>query len=514
MDNNEQDIKKLLNIESPPEIDNQAKKLASLDLIEDSSDLKADETITLSKPGKTKVKFAESVTNRLILICCGTGGILLAVGLIYQTFFALGQEVAKAIDEEKTSPNPVVETKAESQAKPQEDNYRGQIALYQQQDDIEAIEKAQEVEIPKIVVEETETSSESSLPVPQPIAQPPRPLENPVVTRPLTRPIQNTIERISKPQSTKVEYDNIGDWNDLANLGSYGYTAINSSAPSSSKIKTIAPISNAPPVTRRNLSTESSVLISNPGNLPVPYLEANYSSAQELRHTEIKAINYLNQPDQFQSFKVKQNRKFAKKAKIGQQIQASLNNPMQAVKGSSETQVMFLTLDEPILDTQKQVLIPKDTQLVYQWQITSNGIVKAKLQSFILNDEEISIPENTITLKDKKGGVLIAKYKERKNTNGNRDVIDFALGVSESATDLVNRPSSSSSFIGNNGSGSSTTYDDPNYPLAIATEGASRVLKNRSDDLNQAYNSTPVLGIWEIKDNTKLTLQVNRSFSL
>ncbi len=376
-------------------------------------------------------------------------------------------------------------------------------------EDLERLKNQQDTPPPKISLE-TVPRPEPEV-KPEPIHQPPRPTVPQRITPPAR--VRNRLPQptVSKPRITRnikpatPEYDSLEDWSALASLGSYGYTA----SPKASHSKTSA-IDIARRTRKKNTPQVQSVSYTQ--SIP-PLLAANYSSSQEIEQANSKFTQLLKTAENPQPVEVA---KASNAIAIAQRVKAKLVNPFQAAAGVKEVnQRLFITLEEGLIDTQGLERVAPGTQLVYEIDnIDRGGIVSGTIVSLIKDNQEIPLPQDALLVSGKKGSILTANYKSRKNGGGNRDVVNFGLGATKAVGDLLNRPNSSFTSIGSFGQTQSVDYGDPNYLGSVASTGAEKVLENRVRDVERQYQDAPVIGIWELKPNTDLTITVNRAFEV
>ncbi|MGB5714067.1 MAG: hypothetical protein WBM44_24545, partial [Waterburya sp.] len=354
----------------------------------------------------------------------------------------------------------------------------------------------------KIKIAPAKEKIDKAVKKPKPSPAPPK--VQSVVRQPINRPLVPTQ---TKPKiSTEPKYDTLADWQKLANFGAYG-------------------ISNeAEVIKRRAIPVVDQQII--PSNKVSPYVmgsrdrnfeelspiaRAKYNSEAEMVEGEKGLINALKSIRSTKATSIQKTRKAA----VNQRLEAKLINPIQWADEADEGYSSFLNLEEDLIDASGKVLIPQDGQLIYEIDsITNNGVIRGKLTTAIVNGHEISIPNGAISLRNKKGGLLIAKYKNLNNGSGNRDVMRFASGAIGSLSDVITRPQRSSSSSTSFGTSISTDYGEPNYIETALSKGTADILEGRVEEMERAYDNTPVLGIWELKEGTKLTLIINRSFEI
>ncbi len=474
-----------------------------LDLIQDREVETEDEVE--HQPEKTTTSFAQNGINRLLLVSTATGMAIFGCILFFGSAFSIGENAPLAEKIEEAEDN-IGQIKLE---KPENERLQAEIALFQQKEALERLKNQQDTPPPKISLE-TVPRPEPQV-KPEPIPQPPRPTVPQRITPPAR--VRNRLPQptVSKPRITRntkpatPEYDSLEDWSALASLGSYGYTA----SPKASHGKTSA-IDIARRTRKKNTPQVQSVSYTQ--SIP-PLLAANYSSSQEIEQANSKFTQLLKTAENPQPVEVA---KASNAIAIAQRVKAKLVNPFQAAAGVKEVhQRLFITLEEGLSDTQGLERVAPGTQLVYEIDnIDRGGIVSGTIVSLIKDNLEIPLPQDALLVSGKKGSILTANYKSRKNGGGNRDVVNFGLGATKAVGDLLNRPNSSFTSIGSFGQTQSVDYGDPNYLGSVASTGAEKVLENRVRDVERQYQDAPVIGIWELNPNTDLTITVNRAFEV
>lgn len=149
--------------------------------------------------------------------------------------------------------------------------------------------------------------------------------------------------------------------------------------------------------------------------------------------------------------------------------------------------------------------------LVYEINSVNGGIVRGEIVALINAGEEIALPKDAISVLDKKGKMLAAKFKEVKH-NGSSDVLNFALGAAKETRDLISQPNSSFSSISQFGQSQGTNFENKNYPGAILSGGTTEVLEDRLSEVQRRRNTSPLTSFWQIEADTKITLQTNYTF--
>lgn len=513
----QQELAELLNLTTPAtsvRSETRTTEPSALELINGSqqpedSQSEEFETITESSRGYKRFLFVSIVTG---LIVSGGVGFFLTMMNIQGS----SQPVAVKPIEAETDPNEIKVSLRDRQ----DELYRAKIALGEQKQDIARIDelKAQKIALAEPKKPEPEPAPQPK-PVPQPVVRPPQPTPPPVTYRPKPAPIQRrTSPKPVVRTEPKPQYDSMADWQALATFGSYGANQ-NGEIESTPKrratnvvnitpsMQTIAP-TKLSPYLMASRAREYSKLS--------PIATAGYSSEAEAITAQTEFISALESIDSKNST-VTQKKPTAKAA-LNQTVKAKLLNPVQWVANSREAEEkypVFINLEEDLLDARGKVLIPEDSQLVYIVErVTPNGIIRGTINSAIIDGQEVSFPNNAIAIRNKKGGLLMAKYKDIKNGGSNRDVIRFASGALGGLSEVIAQPKSTSSSSTSFGTSISTDYGDRDYLGTAVSKGAADALEGRASEMDRLYERIPAVGMWEIKEGKKISLIVTRSFSL
>ena len=492
----QQELAELLNLTTTSQPKEETVPPTHLDLIEtenfthNSSD---SDPQTIPNPGKS---VTEGI-NRLAFVTLGSGMVV----LFFVGFFLIGMNLKSPVAVEK----PTVKEKTKRiQITPKEKQqqlYRAKIALAEQKQEFARIDqlKAEKIKI-------APSKEEIKPTVAKPQSAPATPTVQPVARRPISRP---GIGSQIKPTVSKApEYDNFADWEKLANIGTYG-------ASNNGETEVIR--------RRANPVVDQQIILSNKVSPYVmgsrdrdftklsPIARAKYNSETEMIAGEKRLISTLKSIKSTKPIGTQKPRR----AKANQRLKAKLLNPIQWADEADEGYSSLLNLEEDLMDASGKVLIPQDSQLVYEIDsITNNGVIRGKLITAIIDGKEVEIPKGAISLRNKKGGLLVAKYKNLNNGSGNRDVMRFASGAIDGLSEIINRPQRTSSSSTSFGTSISTDYGDPNYIETALSKGAADILEGRVNEMEKAYDNSPILGIWELQEGTKLTLIINRSFEV
>ena len=457
---------------------------APLELIQDDSPTEVSKTNS----------FATSSLNRLYLIAGVSGLIIFSAIAFFRSAFSFSQPVAK-------QPEPTTKETEIKIAKTTVDNEaKARIALYKQEQELKALENLKaksETPAPEIKIHR------HSKPIPTQVATTPKPIEQPVKPISQPKPITPLSHRQTPTIPKIIQYDSLADWSRLATLGSVGY------APASPTDNTT--LLSSLPQTSLVASTQLSPnLLTPPSTKLPPLLAANYNSIADVIAAETRFIDLLHSPTT--NMVETQN---TQTIAIAQRVKAYLAYPVHlSTDRNQPVQRSFLILDEPLLDREGAEVIPTDSQIVFEIEsIRGGGIVYGRAVAVIIDGVEKPLPAEAITVNGKKGGMLMAKLKNQANSD-NRDLINFGLGAVEGLSQALSQPDSTFSSLSSFGSTQSVDYGDRNYPQQALAQGVTKILEERANQLAQQSRNIPNLSYWELKEDTEVTIAVNKSFEL
>ena len=423
----------------------------------------------------------------LLFVAGGTGIVLFIIGLIYTKVLNTGsrildkttvvvEEGAKEEEEEVIAEKTPGEELAEANAK---------VALVQQQTQLKAIEgQLEQQESPKLVEKAEPT------PEPEKIESTPKPRSN--------QPVQKQVRtsRVQPSASSKPEkvIHTAADWHTLAALGDFGMVDYGSSDSSNLATRGRAvEVTANPPVGQYYPVSADNVLMAN----------RNYASE------EIKILQGRRRQEQGRGQRIQ----------IGQQAKAHLVTPVLWVAAQVETQENFVVqLDQPILDTGGQVLLPIGTQIMLRIEtVHASGLVVSEAHTLLKNGVEYSVPPGVLRIRGKSGSPLIAS--QRGQAGGQiavRDTVGFTVGALGKVGEVMNRPDSQISTFSSGGfSQTSTNNGSPDYVGAVLEGGFEPLSENIQDRNRQATDrllSRPQ--IWELDAGKSVQVFVNGTFEL
>ena len=449
-------------------------------------------TTAINDSPTPRQKWSDNPKMRLAISAAVTGAIVIPlVG-----FYTLFGQLKTAIQKGKT--NTTIKTTRAVEVDPElesTENLRGIIALGKQKDAIAQIENLSPEPKPEPEIKLESLPQVKPTPAPKPIAKPPAP-------RPQPRSISRSIPKPSiKPVApAKPKYDSMDKWQQLAQLGSYGNKS--STKSTGSRITSVSDrLKNSYQEASYNRVQEE---------LP-PILAVNYESPTELTLAEaefLEALQTANEP------KPEPAAKLGTTIALAQQVKGKINTPVNWASAMKQAQTSFIELKEDLLDNRGEIAISKGTTLIYQIDSLASGIVRGQVTAALIDGQQIAIPQGAITIGDKKGNLLTAKYKEINNVHGNQDLLNFALGAAKQTSDLLATPDSSFFSVSSLGQSSGQSYDEKNYAGSAIAGGVEQMLENRTRELESRAQNRPATSFWQVKAGSDVTIQTNFNFTI
>lgn len=440
--------------------------------------------------------WADDVKKRLIF-----AAIICAVPVtVFMVFYGTALDLKQAFSKKSQEPEAISVEKVETEDPllAENENLKGTIAIGEQRLALESIDRRQaDTEIKLEATESLELPVVPDTPAPQPISQ----LAPPTIQRsydPPTRSIsstRSTAPTVSKAAKSEIKYDTMAIWTQLSQAGSYGNGAIN-----------VSSLATKPVVSIKDRLT-------NPGQKLPPIVASANSTQAELTTNEAKFLEAL-QNSKAPATKVTPQNSGSKIA-MAQQIEARLITAINWIGNEQDRkQRSLIKLSEPLLNNAGEVQVPESTVLVYEISGVDGGIILGDAVAIIQDEQEIKLPPNALSILNHKGDLLTANYKEVKNGSGNSHLLDFAYGAAKQTADLITAPDSSFSQISGYGQTQSSNYDNKNYPGAIVSGGLEQLLEGKTSELNRRRSVAPISNFWQLKQDSKLMIQVNYPFAI
>lgn len=420
-----------------------------------------DEQEEQEKPKKNGL--AKSPWAKLALVA-GLGGLgLWFISLIFSFAPSSNTNIVQEESEE-----------IETQTVDTEETVRPQLAVARQQSELERLSRLldEEEETPTLVIDEPEPVVIEPIPEPTP---PPAPPPEPMIFND-PPPIVYNDPTPPPPPPEPPPQNTMDDWYALANMGSYGTGVVQ--RPSSEPRNVIN--NNEQPATQ-TVVDEDIIIQQRP---------------QSLTREEQRLMG--NIPPVIRA---------------GTTIKASIVNSLIAVDG--EAPYLAVVTSEPI-EVDGKVVIPTGTEIIFESSVHSTGMVIASATSMFMNNQEFTLPEQVLQLRRSGGEPLMAT---RQNKNGGqillRDAGSFVLGALGKVGEISNRPRTTSTFNGINGTSTTSTFEEPNYTGAVLEGGfnpLARQWERRNQEAISALQSQGV--IWTIPIGQPVEIVIGRSFSM
>ena len=312
---------------------------------------------------------------------------------------------------------------------------------------------------------------------------PPRPRAYTPPPRILPRPVITTPPRLATPPSLATPptgLDPTAQWLAAANIGSYGSTSPGSNSQASSSqsdgddnYQTANYQSNDDSGWSASGGIGTAPQEGNAGERDLGKGSTNKLNTTDSQSDSDEAVIYSNSTNSLV---------------VGTKANGKLETPIAwSGKLENPNQNFLIQLNEPLKAADNTVAIPKGAYLVAKiGNATEAGLLQMSVSSMLINENgqstEKPIPEGALLILGK-GGKPLKASAQRPNTTGNNLGMVLLSGVS-SATGLINRPSSQSTYS-SDGYQSTTTTDDPNY-LAGFGQGAAQSLLQQAQNRNQS----------------------------
>lgn len=208
--------------------------------------------------------------------------------------------------------------------------------------------------------------------------------------------------------------------------------------------------------------------------------------------------------------------------RVGEYAAATLETPLiWSGNTNSNSQSKFIAkLTQPLLSNIGQEAIPTNTLLSVEIQeVDSSGRATAVVTAILKDGTEYTLPTGAIVILGKGGEPLIAhQYHDKgKEILG----LDAGLGLMSGLAkvgEVINQPDIESSISQSNGGFSSiqTSRSGDRSLLGAFAQGAFGTVAKQVEERNQKAIAEIMKrpNIWFIPQNTKITVQVNRSLRL
>ncbi len=429
------------------------------------------------KPSKS---FAKNPYAKFALITLVVGSVAIFLGLlfsqgnsIYSSFSNNSNSVSNSPDGLKQTKNPNDETDSLEQRNAK---LSGELALAQQNDQIKAIKDKLDngQDIPTVTVEKSKTNPTPTVvrtQVPSPVQQP-RPVKN-VVSQP-PRQIATVKQSSPQPSTPTQSIDPIEQWQQLAQLGSYG------------------------------------------GGQQVNQLIAQ--TQPQLQSDSNDKISELSEVDTLsQTTLVSQS--LGLSLPLGQQVSGVLSTPIAVpvdLRTGKNDFVFMVTLEEPLKSHQDETVLKQGSTVIFAVSSVESGIINSQAVAVISDGQEYPLEGESLQIRLSNGSPLIAKLKDNYSGEiARRDGATFVMGALTKAGELANRASSTSTFSGLGGVSSTSTYNEPNYVGAVIEGGFEPLTEQWQQRNEQAIRSRQNLSrLWWLDAGIEVQIWVRSSVEL
>jgi hypothetical protein len=203
------------------------------------------------------------------------------------------------------------------------------------------------------------------------------------------------------------------------------------------------------------------------------------------------------------------------KVLLGQKVKGSLQTPIVWAINNPQTRTL-IRLDEAI-QSESEDVIPEGTLLIFTVRgVDGSGIVQGAITGFIKNNQIIQLPEDSFILFARDAMPLVAKNSNSRQQGSQigRILTRAGLGALGKTGELLNRPSSISSFTSSQGNFQSITSGGTNYVGSVLEGAAEPIIdeleREAQRNIDSSTNSNSPL--WQIKAGTKVELIVVAPF--
>ena len=436
-------------------------------VIEDEFD---DELMEEEEPKKKG--FAKNPFLKMALI----GGIIGAGALFIGAIFSLRPTTQNNVVEvENSEPEEIVEEIGNEGRV-----MASQVALAEQERRMRELGEQMDRPVPTLVVDEEITPPEPVIIEPEPAPQPPAPImyepepEPFVFQEPAPEPPPSVSAPAPPPAPEPPPVHSMQDWLALANIGSYGGGVINN---------------------------EQSRQTSQPRQV----VNNNQPTAQQVSQQITRQPSLSSDERRLMGN--------TRTIRAGTRVKAEIVNSMIAVQG--ESPLLAVITSEPI-EVDGRVVIPTGTEIIFESAVHSSGMVIGNAISLFMDSREIELPPQVLQLRASEGQPLMAQ--RQNNPRGDilrRDAGSFVLGALGKVGEISNRPRTTSTFNGISGSGTTSSFDEPNYTGAILEGGFNPLARQWESRNQQAISQLQGQGdIWMIPLNQPVEIIIARSFSM
>jgi len=322
-------------------------------------------------------------------------------------------------------------------------------------------------------------------------------------------------------------------WQTLANVGSYGTVPVDNTL--SNPIVPQNPIAPQNPIVTTSLSPTRPTLSQNPfaiANRPTlsqnPFAVANRPTLAQNpfaianRPTQ-NSITPISQPQNLVQDSAVSNTPInfpnnqPPKLLIGTTATASLKTPVVFSTLVSGSPKFIAVLDEPLLATDKSVVIPAGASLILTGQLLDpkSGLAELIVVSVSIDGVETIPPASAIVVRGSEGIPLIADNLTDSGQSLSADLSSFLLSGVTEATRVANNPTSTSFNSSLGGFSTSTVTPTPDIGNAALFGGfnfLTKTLTQRNEETRRTAATRPP--IYYVPSGKRVQVFVNQTINL
>ena len=478
-------------------------------------------------------RFSQMGSTKLLFVAGGVSIVALLVGLITNQIFRPVTVTTNEPNEPTYEADDQLTLSLEppsSDEKGELGELRTEVALKDQAQDLQDLDVDPLTESPDATPnnspkEETaETSSTtaaaaSSRSVPQSAPAVPRPAPvQPAPVQPTPQP-QPAVQIAPEPIGPWEQ------WQQFAQSGTVGQVQFVAHAQPTARPNTTNQTSQ-PTVTRQSQTTIGPAQTVSPGTAPqqpfvrVPASETNTPAIAQAPESSLGT--YVNGYTPIPGMRHPTTQTIP----VGTTVTATVTTPIlwpgdgsQVTNSRSpDTPKYIVTLDEPLMTSDEQIVFPRAAQLVVTVapMDTDSGVATLDVLAILRDDQSYTIPHGQLHIRGKDGNPLVA---ERFNDPGgsifSMDAGLFVISGLANLGTILNRPRSSTVINSDFQGTIATDYDDPNFFGAVLEGGAGALaerLADRNDQTIEDLAERP--STWYLPAGTSVQLFVNQPMQI
>ena len=482
-------------------------------------------------------RFSQMGSTKLLFVAGGVSVVALLVGLITNQIF----RPVTITTNEPTEPTYEADDQLTLSLEPPTSDEKGElgelrteVALKDQAQDLQDLDGDPLTEAtdgpsnnsPKEETAEASSTTEvaaSSRSVPQPAPAVPRPTPvQPAPVRPAPQP-QPAVQIAPEPIGPWEQ------WQQFAQSGTVGKVQFMAHTQPSAQPTARSNTTNRtsqPTATRQSQTTIGPAQTVSPGTTPqqpvvrVPATETNTPTVAQAQESSLGT--YVNGYTPIPGMRHPTTQTIP----VGTTVAATVTTPIlwpgdgsQATNSRSpDTPKYIVTLDEPLMTSDEQIVFPRAAQLVVTVapMDTDSGVATLDVLAILRDDQSYTIPHGQLHIRGKDGNPLVA---ERFNDPGgsifSMDAGLFVISGLANLGTILNRPRSST-IVNSDFQGTiATEYDDPNFFGAVLEGGAGALAERLADRNDQAIEDlTERPSTWYLPAGTSVQLFVNQPMQI